>query len=158
VLDDVAVRPFLEQPAGKDGAPLLIARIEHDQLDESAGFLRHFPLGGAFARAQPHHRAADAQALPRLQFDIADQPVALVEQPQHRHALLHRGHALIDVILALRRACLGQRAGIGGGRRRLRLAMARGQRAEAQRRAQQGQARRPGDLAHRRHAASGVQG
>lgn len=51
MLDDIAVRSFLEQPAGKDAPPFIAAMIEHDQLDESPGFLRIFPLGGPFTGA-----------------------------------------------------------------------------------------------------------
>lgn len=80
MLDDVALWPVLEKPAGEDAAPILRPVIEHDQLHERTGFLRHFPLGGAFTGAQADDRAADADAFAGLQRDIADKAVALVEQ------------------------------------------------------------------------------
>ena len=40
MLDDVAVGPFLEQPAGENAAPLLLTMIENDQLDKGTGFGR----------------------------------------------------------------------------------------------------------------------
>ncbi len=66
MLDDIALGPFLEQPAGKYAVPLVVAIFEHEELHERAGFLRHFPLRGALAGAQADNGAADAHALSRL--------------------------------------------------------------------------------------------
>jgi hypothetical protein len=155
VLDDVAVGPFLEQPAGKHPPPILAAMIEHHELHESAGFLRILPLRGALARAQTHHRAPDPHALSRFQPDIPDEAVALVEQAQHRLALFHRSDTGIGILGAGRGSCLGQRAGVcGRWRRRIVAAIASGQR---QRGPGQRQRCQPagGCTAH---AASGVHG
>jgi hypothetical protein len=137
VLDDVAFRPILEQPAGEDPAPILRPVIEHDQLNKSAGFLGHFPLGRAFTGAQADDRAADADAFTGFQCDIADEAVALVEEAEHGHTLLHRRDAGIHIIRA-GRARLGQRARFRRRRRFLRLAITAGkQQRGSQRRADQ---------------------
>ena len=82
MLDDIAVGPFLEQPAGKDAAPFILAIIKHDQLDEGTGFRRGFPLGRPFAGAQANNGAAYADAFAGLERDVTNQPVALVEQAE----------------------------------------------------------------------------
>jgi hypothetical protein len=94
MLDHIAVGPLAEKPARKDAAPLVVALVLHGKLDEGAGFGRVFPWRRLFARAQPDDRAADAQRVAGLHLQFADQPVALVEQAQHRDALSHRGCAL----------------------------------------------------------------
>lgn len=111
MLDDVAVRPVLEQPAGKNAPPLRRPVLEHDQLDKRTRFLRHFPLGGALARADAHDGATNANAFAGFQADIAHQPVALVEQAEHRHTLWHWRDAGIHVIGG---PC-GSRRGFGNG-------------------------------------------
>jgi hypothetical protein len=93
VLDDVALGPFLEDPARKDAIPFIVALILHRQLDEGAGFGRIFPRRGRLARAQPHDRAADARGVAGLHLELADQPVALVEEAEHRDAFGHRSRA-----------------------------------------------------------------
>lgn len=94
MLDHIAVGPLAENPARKDAAPLVVALILHGELHKSAGLGRVFPRCGLFARAQPDDRAADAQRFARLHLQLADQPVALVEQAQYRDALGHRSGAL----------------------------------------------------------------
>jgi hypothetical protein len=43
VLDDIAFRPFLEQPAGKSTMPLIVAAFPDVELDEGACFQVFFP-------------------------------------------------------------------------------------------------------------------
>jgi hypothetical protein len=125
MLYDVAFRPVLEQPTGKDAAPILRPVIEHDQLDKGAGFLRHFPLRSPFTGTQADDSAANADAFTRFQRDIANKAVALVKEAEHRHALLHRRDAGIGIIRA-GASRLGQGARFGRGRRRFCLALAAG--------------------------------
>lgn len=149
MLDDVALGPVLEQPAGEDAAPVLRPVIEHDQLHERTGFLRHFPLGGAFAGTQADDRAADADAFAGLQRDIADKAVALVEEAEHRHALLHRRDPGVGIVRA-GAARLWQGSRFGGRRRRFALALATGE----QHRCDESRADERGFRPH--HGASGV--
>jgi len=93
VLDHVAVGPLAENPARKDAIPFIVALILHCQLDESARFGRIFPRRSHLACAQPNDRTPDPHRFARLQLDIADQSVALVEQADDRHPLAHRGRA-----------------------------------------------------------------
>lgn len=60
-------------------------------LDKGTGQLLTFPRRGRFAREQPHRDILDPHRLARPQRQVADNPVALVEQPQHGHALGHWG-------------------------------------------------------------------
>jgi hypothetical protein len=94
MLDHVALRAFLEDPARKDAIPFVVALVLHRQLHEGAGLGRILPRRGLFAGAQAHDRAADPRGLAGLHLQIADEAVALVEQPEHRDALVHRGRAL----------------------------------------------------------------
>ena len=96
--------------------------IEHDQLDEGTGLGRRFPLRGAFTGAQADDRATDADALTRFEGDVADEAVALVEQAEDGDPLLHRRDTSQGGIACGRQ--LGDRAGIGGRRRLIRLAVA----------------------------------
>jgi hypothetical protein len=84
--------------------------IEHDQLHECPGFLRPFPLSGAFARAQPHDGAANADAFAGFQRNVAHQPVAFVEEAEHGDSLRHRGYARIGIFFTL---CDGDRPRFG---------------------------------------------
>lgn len=72
--------------------------VEHDQLDKGTGFLRHFPLRCPLASAHAHHGTTDADAFARLEADVADQPVTLVEEAEHGDALGHRCHPGIDLV------------------------------------------------------------
>jgi len=94
MLDHVALRAFLEDPARKDAIPFVVALVLHRQLHEGAGLGRILPRRGLFAGAQAHDRAADPRGLAGLHLQIADEAVALVEQPEHRDALTHRSRAL----------------------------------------------------------------
>jgi hypothetical protein len=94
MLDHIAVGPLAEKPARKDAAPFVVALILHRKLDEGAGFGGVFPWRRLFARAQSHDRASLAHRFAGLHLQFAHQPVTLVEQPQHRDALRHRGCAL----------------------------------------------------------------
>lgn len=109
MLNDVPFGAFLEQPAGKDARPLIIAVFEHDKLHERAGFLRRFPLRRPFTGAQPHDRSTDPDTFTRFQRDVAHKAVALVEQPEDRHPLLHRRHPGKGVVAASQSG-LGNRA------------------------------------------------
>ena len=124
--------------------------IEHDQLNERAGFLRRFPLRGAFAGAQTDDSATDADAFAGLQRYIADEAVALVEQAEDGLARLHRCHPGIGIVRACGHTRFGDRAIVGGRRRSFRcLAVAAGGR-------QQCEAGQRDDGKSRSHAASGV--
>lgn len=143
MLDDVAVGPFAEQPARKDAIPFVVALILHRQLDEGAGFGRILPRRGRLARAQPHDRAADAERFAGLHLELADQPVAFVEQSQHRDAFGHRCRALYtaDFLrhrLGARRFGRAARAGLGLAR----LVAAREQACRHQRRERDGKGTR----------------
>lgn len=72
--------------------------VEHNQLHEHPGFLWHFPLRGALARPNADDSTADADALAWFQRDVADQPITLVEQAQHRDTRFHRRHSGIYII------------------------------------------------------------
>lgn len=62
-------------------------------LDEGAGQLLRFPRRGRLARPQPHGDILDPHRLSRAQREVADDAVALIEQPQHGNPLRHRRHA-----------------------------------------------------------------
>jgi hypothetical protein len=91
MLDDVERRALLVQPAREDPLPAA-PRLLDVELDEGAGQFLIFPRRRRIAGAQADDRVAEADRLPRLHRDVADDAVALVEQPEHRHALGHRGH------------------------------------------------------------------
>jgi len=93
VLDDVAVGPLAENPSRKDAIPFVVALILYGQLDKRARFGRVFPWRGRLARAQPDDRVADPRHIAGLHLEVADEPVALVEQADHRDTLGHRGCA-----------------------------------------------------------------
>jgi len=90
VLNHIAVRPFPEQPAGKDPPPLVVALRPHVELNKGAGFLPLFPGRGGFAGAQPDNRIAHAQRLARLHLQVTGKAVALVEKTDDRDAIGHR--------------------------------------------------------------------
>jgi len=62
----------------------------YHHLDESRGFRRVFPWRGTLAGGKADDHVADAARLARLHLDIARDIVALVEQRDGRHAVLHR--------------------------------------------------------------------
>ncbi|EQB32790.1 hypothetical protein M529_08095 [Sphingobium ummariense RL-3] len=90
MLDDIAVGPLAEQPAGKVAPPLAVRRAAHVQLHEGAGFLHILPGRAGLAGLQPHDRVARAQRLARLHLQVHGDAVALVQQADHRDSLGHR--------------------------------------------------------------------
>jgi len=115
VIDDIAVRPVLEQPAGKDAMPFVVARLEHVELDEGAGFLLQLPGRRRLAGAQADDRIADAQRFTGLERERAGEAVALVEQADLRDALGHGRAEQAEVAahrLLVLRALFGRVAGI----------------------------------------------
>ena len=138
MLDHVALGALAEQPTRKDAIPFVVALVLHGQLDEGAGLGRIFPRRGLFARTQAHDRAADASGFAGLHLDLADEPVALVEQAQHRNALIHRCRAFDSADLVRDAFGLGELR--GGFARPLAAgtAVARSQRSRRDKRQQQG--------------------
>jgi hypothetical protein len=92
MLDDVERGTFLVEPAREDPAPILVRPL-HVDLDEGARQLLAFPRRRRLAGAQADDDVLDADRLPRLQSQILDDAVALVEQAEHGDALGHRRHA-----------------------------------------------------------------
>ncbi len=92
MLDDVERRAFLVQPARKHPVPALVGALDVE-LDEGAGQSLDLPRSGRIAGAQAHRDVLYPNRLAGLQREIADDPVALVEQRDHRHPLGHRRHA-----------------------------------------------------------------
>jgi hypothetical protein len=62
-------------------------------LDKGPGQLLRLPWRGGFAGFQADGDVLDPHRLPRLQGQVANDAVALVEQAQDRHPLGHRSHA-----------------------------------------------------------------
>jgi hypothetical protein len=89
MLDDVERRRFLIDPARKDALPAA-AGLLHIQLDERAGQFLIFPRRARFAGAQADDRVPDLDRLARLQGQVADDAVALVEEAQNRDSIGHR--------------------------------------------------------------------
>jgi hypothetical protein len=89
MLDDVERRRLLVQPAREHPVerPLGIGDVE---LDEGAGQLLDLPGRAGLAGAQPDDDVADPQRLAGLQRQIALDAVALVEQADDRHPVVHR--------------------------------------------------------------------
>jgi len=72
--------------------------FEDVDLHEGAGLLRQFPRRGALAgREADDHRAAFG-GFAGLQRDLFGNIVALVEQAEGRHALAHRGGAIVALL------------------------------------------------------------
>jgi hypothetical protein len=151
VLDHIALGAFLEHPARKDAIPFIVALILHRQLHEGAGFGGIFPRRRLFAGAQANDRAADARGIARLHRQILHQPVALVEQAQHRNAFGHRGRAFDPADFLRHGFGLGDLRDVA---RRLGLvaAIAAGQRRRREQRDQRGTEKR------RRHGAQSAPG
>jgi hypothetical protein len=127
VLDDVERRRFLVQPAGEHALPPLVGALDVD-LHERAGQFLFLPGGGGFACPQAHHQVLPPRRLARVQGNVADDAVALVEHAEDGDALRH-----------WRNACLvaagGSRAP-RGRRRPVLLLPAAAARGEAQRKHQ----------------------
>jgi hypothetical protein len=66
---------------------------ESVDLDICSGQLLGFPGRGRLASAQPHGDVLDSHGLSRPQRKVANYPVPLVEQPQHRDPLRHGRNA-----------------------------------------------------------------
>jgi hypothetical protein len=94
VLDHIEAGRFAEQPAGEHAAVLFGAALADIDLHEGAGFLRQLPRRGALAGRQADDHRADRARLAGLQQNVFGDIVALVEQPDRRHPLRHRGRAL----------------------------------------------------------------
>jgi hypothetical protein len=92
MLDHVERRRFLVQPAGKHPPQLPVGALDVELHERSGQFLI-FPRSRRLARPQPHHRIPDPDRLSRPQRDVADDPVALVEEAEHRDPLRHRSHS-----------------------------------------------------------------
>jgi len=119
MLDDIERRALLVQPARKYPPNASIA-LRDVELDERAGEPLILPRRARFARAQPNHRITHPDRLSRAQRKVANDPVALVEQPEHRDPLGHRRdprhrldcarnidrHCLALIIVARRRFAL----------------------------------------------------
>jgi hypothetical protein len=141
MLDDVERRRFLVQPAREHPAPVPVGPLDVD-LDEGAGQLLGFPRGGHFARPQAHDHVLPFDRLARVQGDVLDDPVALVEDAEDRDPLRHRSEPrLVDA-----RRC----GGIGDHRRRRVLL--------APLPAARGEHERNGRCSRETHAYSGIQG
>jgi hypothetical protein len=150
VLDDIAVGALAENPARKHPPPFVVPLILHRQLDERAGFGRVLPRRGFFASAQADDRAPDACRFARLHFELADQPVALVQQADDGDAIGHRGRALDPADF------LPHAFGFGDGRNRG-AAIARRWRPVASRQRGRGQQRDQRGRNSARHYSSGRQ-
>jgi len=62
----------------------------HVKLHEGAGQLLVFPGCGGLAGAQAYDRVVDPHGLARLQRQVPNDSVPLVEEAEDRHALGHR--------------------------------------------------------------------
>jgi hypothetical protein len=90
VLNDVERRAFLVEPAGEHPRPALVRPFDVE-LDEGTGQLLGLPRRGCFTRPQADDGVLDPDRLAGPERQVADNPVALVEQAEHRHPLAHRG-------------------------------------------------------------------
>jgi hypothetical protein len=91
MLDDVERRGFLVKPAGESPCPALVGALKID-LDECAGQRFFLPRRSFLAGAQANDDVAPFGGLARLEGDLADDPITLVEQAEHGHPLGHRCH------------------------------------------------------------------
>jgi hypothetical protein len=71
----------------------LAVRTPHVDLDEGAGQRLRFPRCGGFACAKANDDVLPTSRLTGSQGNVADDPVALVEDAEHRDALGHRRDA-----------------------------------------------------------------
>jgi hypothetical protein len=92
MLDDVERRAFLVQPTREYADPVAVRALDVE-LDERAGERVVVPRRTGLARAKPHHRVLDPDRLARLESQVADDPVALVEKAEDGHPLGHWGDA-----------------------------------------------------------------
>jgi len=89
MLHNIAVRTFLEQPAGKDAVHFLTLAGAHIQLYKRTGFLAIFPGRGGFACPQPDNHIANTQRLAGLQPQIARFTIAFVKQADDSNTVTH---------------------------------------------------------------------
>jgi hypothetical protein len=94
MLDHVERRRFLVEPAGEHPAPALVGAFDVD-LDERSGELLLLPGGGGFARSKAYDHVLPPRRLTRVQRDVLDDAVALVEDSEDRDPLQHRRHATL---------------------------------------------------------------
>jgi hypothetical protein len=79
-----------------DAVPLLV-ELEHVDLDEGAGELIRFPGRRPVTGLEADDHVADPHRLARLHLELARFAVALVEDAEHRDAILHRrGGGILD--------------------------------------------------------------
>jgi len=95
MLDDIERRRFLVEPAREHASPAFVGLLDVE-LDERAGQGRRLPRSSRLAGAKADDRVAHAQRLAGLHRQVADDAVALVEQPDHRDAIGHR--RLADIL------------------------------------------------------------
>jgi hypothetical protein len=88
VLDHVERGRFLVEPAREHPLPLPVRPL-HVDLDERAGQLLAFPRCGRLARAKSNDDVLHLHRLARLQGQVADDSVPLVEQTEHGNAIRH---------------------------------------------------------------------
>jgi hypothetical protein len=89
VLDDVERRRLLIDPAGEYAPPLPIAALDL-KLEEGSRELLALPGRRRLARQQPDDGVFQPHRLSRPHCQIAHDPVALVENADHRDSLGHR--------------------------------------------------------------------
>jgi hypothetical protein len=82
-----------------DSLPLLVG-LQHIELDEGPGILILLPRCGVLACPQANDEVADTSRLTRLHRYVTCLAVALVEQPQHRDSLRHRGSVRVGIGVA----------------------------------------------------------
>jgi hypothetical protein len=141
VLDDVERRRFLVEPAREDPLPAFV-RLLDVELNEGARQFLLFPRRRGLAGAQADNDVFPAHRLAGVKRDVLDNPVALVEDTEHRDALGHRRDAAFAI------GCRGHLLRSGQWRVLLRLALAaRGKRKRDDQRSGGGA-----------HAYSGIQG
>jgi hypothetical protein len=92
MLDDVQRRRVLVEPAREHATPALVRTLDVE-LHESARQLLTLPGRGRLARAQAHNRVIHSNGLARLQCQVANDAVALVEQAENGDAVGHRSDA-----------------------------------------------------------------
>jgi hypothetical protein len=121
MFDDVERRALLVQPAREHAFPAPPGLLDV-KLHEGAGETLILPRRGRVAGPQANHGVAETDRLAGPEGDVADDPVALVEQSEHGDALGHRSHAG-DRLDRLRRVD-GHRIGAIGGLARIARAAA----------------------------------
>jgi hypothetical protein len=89
MLDHVERRRFLVEPARENPAPSPL-RSSHEHFHERAGQLLLFPWRRGLAGAKLDDHVFPPRRLAGAEGDVLGDAVALVEDPEHRHALGHR--------------------------------------------------------------------